>query len=313
MDADFKTMTQEKLFRYFKGLASPEEERQIGAWLLEEPSAQKEFEQAQFLFEGIILHGPAQAQRKRMTFKTVLRYAAGIAAAAVIAVATGHFVRRSTIDELSHEMMALATRPGERAQVTLGDGTVVTLNSDSRLEYPVTFEGNERRVKVNGEALFEVRPDKDHPFIVSTFATDIRVLGTTFNVLADAREHLFSTTLKEGKVQVTSLSDPSDRHLMVPNEVVTLVDGKLLKSRLEDPAALCWVDGLVNLKAESFEALMNRFEKVYGVHFILKANPSIEGLSGELRVSEGVEHALKVLQHVVDFRYEMYGDNILIQ
>ena len=306
-------MTQEKLFRYFKGLASPEEERQIGAWLLEEPSAQKEFEQAQFLFEGIILHGPAQAQRKRMTFKTVLRYAAGIAAAAVIAIATGHFVRRSTIDELSHEMMALATRPGERAQVTLGDGTVVTLNADSRLEYPVTFEGNERRVKVNGEALFEVRPDKNRPFIVSTFATDIRVLGTTFNVLADAREHLFSTTLKEGKVQVTSLSDPSDKHLMVPNEVVTLVDGKLLKSRLEDPAALCWVDGLVSLKAESFEALMNRFEKVYGVHFILKANPSIEGLSGELRVSEGVEHALKVLQHVVDFRYEMYGDNILIQ
>lgn len=306
-------MKQETLFRYFKGLASPEEERQIGAWLLEDPAARKEFEQAQFLFEGIVLHSPAQPKRKPLVIKSILRYAAGIAAAALLAFATGHFVRRDTVRELSHEMMALATRPGERAQVTLSDGTVVTLNADSRIEYPVTFQGGERRVKVDGEALFQVQHDEKHPFIVSTFATDIRVLGTTFNVLSDEQGHVFSTTLKEGEVQVTSLSDPADRYVMQPNEVVTLVDGKLRKSRLEDPAALCWVDGLVSLKADSFEALMNRFEKVYGVHIILKASPSIEGLSGELRVSEGVEHALKVLQHVVDFQYDLYGDNIIIR
>ena len=306
-------MKQETLFRYFKGLASPEEERQIGAWLLEDPAARKEFEQAQFLFEGIVLHSPAHPKRKPLVIKSILRYAAGIAAAALLAFATGHFVRRDTVRELSHEMMALATRPGERAQVTLSDGTVVTLNADSRIEYPVTFQGGERRVKVDGEALFQVQHDEKHPFIVSTFATDIRVLGTTFNVLSDEQGHVFSTTLKEGEVQVTSLSDPADRYVMQPNEVVTLVDGKLRKSRLEDPAALCWVDGLVSLKADSFEALMNRFEKVYGVHIILKASPSIEGLSGELRVSEGVEHALKVLQHVVDFQYDLYGDNIIIR
>ena len=306
-------MKQETLFRYFKGLASPEEERQIGAWLLEDPAARKEFEQAQFLFEGIVLHSPAQPKRKPLVIKSILRYAAGIAAAALLAFATGHFVRRDTVRQLSHEMMALATRPGERAQVTLSDGTVVTLNADSRIEYPVTFQGGERRVKVDGEALFQVQHDEKHPFIVSTFATDIRVLGTTFNVLSDEQGHVFSTTLKEGEVQVTSLSDPADRYVMQPNEVVTLVDGKLRKSRLEDPAALCWVDGLVSLKADSFEALMNRFEKVYGVHIILKASPSIEGLSGELRVSEGVEHALKVLQHVVDFQYDLYGDNIIIR
>lgn len=306
-------MTQETLFRYFKGQASPEEERQIGAWLLEEPGAQKEFEQARFIYEGMVLYAPAQPKRKRLVFNTILRYAAGIAAAAVLAVATGYFVQRKTVDALSGEMMALATRPGERAQVTLSDGTVVSLNADSRIEYPVTFQGRERRVKLHGEALFEVEHDGSHPFVVSTFATDIRVLGTTFSVLADGRENLFSTLLKEGKVQVHNLSDPTDAHVMKPGEVVTLVNGRLHKSLQDDPAALCWVDGLVNLKADSFEALMKRFEKAYGVHIVLKAHPSIEGLSGEIRISEGVEHALKVLQHVVDFRYDIYGDNILIQ
>ena len=306
-------MTQETLFRYFKGEATPEEERQIGAWLLEEPGAQKEFEQAQFLFEASALYAPEKPVRKRTTFRTILRYSAGIAAAALLAVATGLLVRKQTEDRLSHEMMALSTRPGERAEVTLSDGTVVTLNADTRLEYPVTFRGNERRVRIDGEALFRVQHDEKHPFIVSTFASDIRVLGTTFNVLADEHSRLFETTLKEGQVRVTNLANLTDVHTMTPGEVVSLVDGRLQKSVLQDPASLCWVDGLVNLKADSFEALMERFEKVYGVHIILKASPSIEGLSGELRVSEGIEHALKVLQHVVDFQYEHYEGNILIK
>ena len=306
-------MTQETLFRYFKGEATPEEERQIGAWLLEEPGAQKEFEQAQFLFEASALYAPEKPVRKRTTFRTILRYSAGIAAAALLAVATGQLVRKQTEDRLSHEMMALSTRPGERAEVTLSDGTVVTLNADTRLEYPVTFRGDERRVRIDGEALFRVQHDEKHPFIVSTFASDIRVLGTTFNVLADEHSRLFETTLKEGQVRVTNLANLTDVHTMAPGEVVSLVDGRLQKSVLQDPASLCWVDGLVNLKADSFEALMERFEKVYGVHIILEAPPSIEGLSGELRVSEGIEHALKVLQHVVDFQYEHYEGNILIK
>lgn len=306
-------MTQEILFRYFKGQANPEEERQIGAWLLDTPGAQKEFEQAQFLYEGLVLHGQRVQQRKRLTFKTVFRYAAGIAAAAVLVLATGHIVRRQTVDALSHEMMSLETRPGERAEVTLSDGTTVLLNADSRIEYPVTFQGDERHVKIYGEALFKVQHDEAHPFVVSTFVSDIRVLGTTFNVLADPQERLFSTTLMEGSVRVQSLGDPSDVHLMRPGDVVTLVGGRLQKGVQEDPAALCWLDGLVNLNAPSFAALMKRFEKAFGVSIVLKANPSIEGLSGEIRVSEGVEHALKVLQHVVDFDYRIYEDNILIQ
>ena len=290
-----------------------QEDRQIGAWLLEEPAAQKEFEQAQFLFEASALYAPEKPVRKRTTIRIALRYAAGIAAAALLAVATGQLVRKQTEDRLSHEMMALSTRPGERAEVTLSDGTIVTLNADTRLEYPVTFRGDERRVRIDGEALFRVRHDEKHPFIVSTFASDIRVLGTTFNVLADEHSRLFETTLKEGQVRVTNLANLTDVHTMTPGEVVSLVDGRLQKSVLQDPASLCWVDGLVNLKADSFEALMARFEKVYGVHIILKASPSIEGLSGELRISEGIEHALKVLQHVVDFQYEHYEGNILIK
>ena len=66
-------------------------------------------------------------------------------------------------------------------------------------------------------------------------------------------------------------------------------------------------------EARDFQGLMSQFERVYGVHIITRVNPSIEGLSGELRVAEGIEHALKVLQHVVDFKYEIYEGNIIIK
>ncbi|EKC56861.1 protein containing FecR protein domain protein, partial [human gut metagenome] len=63
-------------------------------------------------------------------------------------------------------------------QMTLADGTLVHLNAGTTLEYPVVFSRKDRRVKLTGEALFEVAHNAKHPFIVETFATDLQVLGT---------------------------------------------------------------------------------------------------------------------------------------
>ena len=136
-------MTQEILFRYFRGEASAEEQRQIGAWLLSGEDAQREFEQAHFIYEGMVLYGGSRkpAARKALVYRLrywgrKLSYAAILAAAMVL---TGLGVRYFTTESLSHEMMALQTQPGQRADIELSDGTVVTLNSGSRIEYPTTF------------------------------------------------------------------------------------------------------------------------------------------------------------------------------
>lgn len=310
-------MTQEILFRYFRGQASAEEQRQIGAWLLTGADAQKEFEEAQFLFEGITLYGPSRSESRNPIVRKIIRFArvaSAIAAAVAVIAGTAFLVEHRTLDKLSGEMMAFSTQPGQKADITLTDGTVVSLNADSRLEYPVLFRGKERRVKLEGEALFRVKHDVSHPFIVSNYATDIAVLGTTFEVRAREEEHLFSTTLVEGSVRVQNLANLSDVQLMRPNDVVTLSGGRLNRTTLKRPVTLPWMEGLVSLdEARDFQGLMSQFERVYGVHIITRVNPSIEGLSGELRVAEGIEHALKVLQHVVDFKYEIYEGNIIIK
>ena len=104
-------------------------------------------------------------------------------------------IRRDSIEGLVYEVSGQKNRAAERFnilevpvaaeyQLRLSDGTVVYLNSDSRLKYPEVFTGNERKVYLEGEAYFEVAKDKEHPFKVTAQGVEVNVLGTHFNVNA---------------------------------------------------------------------------------------------------------------------------------
>ncbi|MEY8687034.1 FecR family protein [Bacteroides sp. AN502(2024)] len=98
----------------------------------------------------------------------------------------------------------LRTLHGMECHIVLSDGTKVHLNAESQLTYPICFSNKERIVQVEGEAYFDVAPDKAHPFIVQTPHTSIRVTGTSFNVRAYADEETESTTLISGNVKISS-------------------------------------------------------------------------------------------------------------
>ena len=98
----------------------------------------------------------------------------------------------------------LRTRHGMECLLTLADGTEIHLNANTQLTYPVCFTEKERVVHLEGEARFNVAPDTEHPFIVYTPHTTIRVTGTSFNVRAYADEPTESTTLSEGSVTLLS-------------------------------------------------------------------------------------------------------------
>ena len=185
-------------------------------------------------------------------------------------------------------------------QMALADGTLVHLNAGTTLEYPVVFSHKDRRVKLTGEALFEVAHDAKHPFIVETFATDIQVLGTKFNVLADSENGLFSTTLVEGRVKVTSRKDPAESIILQPNDRVVLEHGRLYKERVPDFDDLCWTEGLIHLKKMPFDELMAIFERAFDVRIEIEREtlPQINVMSGEVRISDGVDYALHVVQLV---------------
>jgi ferric-dicitrate binding protein FerR (iron transport regulator) len=300
-------MEKEELYRYFAGKATDAEKEEIGRWLTEDKDAFSEYRRAQFIFEGAAVYGgEKQAVKKsgRKTFRRFVAIASAAAVAALFFVAGGLIMKHESMDEISSKTLSITTKPGERASITLPDGTFINLNSGTTLTYPAVFTGKERTVYLEGEALFDVKHDEDHPFIVSTFASKVKVLGTEFCVTAEKPEGIFSVYLKEGKVSV-GLNGSSENIIMKPEDIVSLVDGRLTKAVQDDKSALCWLDGLVNIKCDSFSHLMDRLSNAYGIEIEINGEcPSIDGLSGEIRISEGIEHALRSLQHVVSFSYE---------
>ena len=109
---------------------------------------------------------------------------------------------------------------GGEFKLTLSDGTVVHLNSETVLSYPVRFAGDTREVELHGEAYFEVAKDAARPFIVKTSHYNIEVLGTRFNVADYDNDMSVHTTLVEGKVAV---SGPGVRQrILQPNEQFVL-------------------------------------------------------------------------------------------
>lgn len=97
----------------------------------------------------------------------------------------------------------IITQPGTKTHLFLPDSTEVWLNASSSLRFPSAFVGNERRIGLDGEAIFKVYKNKKKPFIVSTSSMDVEAVGTEFDVSAYRGDLKFSTTLAEGKVKIT--------------------------------------------------------------------------------------------------------------
>lgn len=318
-------MTDELLFKYFSNEASAEEVAQIEQWLEEDPARQSEFDSAHYLFNAMILHSDElskmttpgaleKTSRKSKVRRLVYRYAAA-AAAVLIAGLSGVFVEREiNYNKMTAQTNVLEVPAGQRMSVTLSDGTQVQLNGNSRIEYPVIFSRKQRNVKLSGEAFFEVKHDERHPFIVETFASKVEVLGTRFNVYADEASEYFSTALVDGKVKVTTNDETAEQVVLAPDEMVRFVNNHLVVTKVDAENLISWTEGYVNLADTDFESLMHRFENVYGVKIVIEREtmPEIGYKSGKIRVSEGVNFALKLLQHECKFTYtENYETNTI--
>lgn len=110
------------------------------------------------------------------------------------------------------------TAPGIKQRLILSDGTIVTLNSGTSFKYPLSFNGKNREVYLNGEAFFEVHKDREHPFIIHTNKMNVRVLGTAFNIKSYDNESRSETSLIHGSIEVTLNDRAADRIILKPRE-----------------------------------------------------------------------------------------------
>lgn len=122
--------------------------------------------------------------------------------------------------------------PGQKTQLVLPDGTLVWLNSGSRLSYNYQYSTQDRVVNLEGEAFFDVKKDTQYPFIVKTGAVDVKVHGTAFNVSAYTDEDDIMVALLRGKVSLLSATDQKLLTYLSPDQEAT-VSKRSLSCRVE--------------------------------------------------------------------------------
>lgn len=199
---------------------------------------------------------------------------------------------------------------GGECHVVLDDETEVWVNADSKLTYPVAFDGESRKVTLSGEAYFDVKKDS-RSFIVSLASGDVTVLGTAFGVSAYPGYPNY-TTLVRGSVRFTSLRQ--EQVVLTPGEqAVVDISGTLEKRNVDVEEFVGWKDGLFVFKNKSLNAIMDVLERWYGVKTVFQ-DDSLRELeyTGSLERYESINTFLQLLERLKDIHYKIEGNTIIL-
>ncbi len=309
-----KDMSEAMLFRFFAGETTEQETDIIAAWLDEDPVRhQKRLNRMHNLYVVSIMcpevcAAPETREKagivRRMKRSRIVRYASGIAAALLICFGVNYLFFSHRVKTLAEMPSKIEAPAGQHIRFTMSDGSVIDLNSGGSITYPSVFSGRERRVRLSGEAMFDVEPDANRPFVVETFSYEVRVLGTRFNVIADEEKNEFSTALLEGKVSVSHLSN-NENVVLEPDMIASLRNGRLVTDKIKGMDDYLWPEGVISVGGLPFDRLAEKIEKSYNVRIVLEREtpPVIKYTKLKIRISDGVDHAMRILSLASDFTY----------
>ncbi len=251
--------------------------------------------------------------RRRVWLRSLKRLAAS--AAVIVVLLAGGWMARSSVERLTRPMVVY-TQVGERSQAVLPDGTKVWLNSSSRVEYAASFFSRKRRVKMDGEAYFEVSHDRHAPFVVSTNGLDIRVLGTRFNIRNNEDKHLITTVLLEGSVEASVTGERGTALRLHPSQQLTFdTDTKsmLLTDIPTAERSINWIYGRFSFEHNTLEEIAEELNRYYNVDIRFKDDALRQlRFSGDFQVDDGIYHIMSVLQLTYKFNYRIVDNDIEI-
>lgn len=191
----------------------------------------------------------------------------------------------------------VSTPRGGQYHLILVDGTEVWLNASSSVKFPTAFVGNERKVEVTGEVYFEVAKNETKPFIVHTDQSDIKVLGTHFNVNTYADEAYERTTLLEGSVEI---KHGDKKALLKPGQQASFngkVDG-INVSEIEDlEAVIAWKNGYFQFEKSDLPAVMRQISRWYDANVIYNGKIPAKQYTGKIPRNINVAKLIEMLAY----------------
>ena len=319
MDKEYFKILIEK---YLDGNASTAEVKELCEWIKNNDSLDRWIMQAiersdshldEEVYERLYtrikedIESREKKSHRRFSFVPMLRWAA-VVLPIIAALAVYELGLDSKVDTLP---LVVTAESGERAKVQLPDGTKVNINSASQISYPHDFNGERRIVELDGEAYFEVTPDKERPFVVKAAGLEITVLGTAFDVCAYKDDSEVSVVLLTGKVDVAS---ESDRYVMQPDEklVYDRNTGTMQVGKVYSKEYVEWTDGNLRFENESLENIVKVLSRVYNVKIVFdSAFPEGQYFFTGSIGSGGITNALDILSMTSSLHYEV-RDSVIV-
>lgn len=189
-------------------------------------------------------------------------------------------------------------------QLTLPDGTRAWVNAMSILKFPVQFVGRERRVYLEGEAYFDVAEDYNKPFIVEAAGSQIKVLGTQFNV--NAYNAGLTTTLLEGAVTV---SKGEQLEVLKPGQEARIIQQKIEVKLANLPKATAWKDGDFYFEKDNVLEVMQQLQRWYDFEIEYQGNIPDKLFSGNISRNSRLSEVLDMLNFLSDGSTVFEWDN----
>ncbi|MBO1363120.1 FecR domain-containing protein [Prevotella sp. A2931] len=228
-----------------------------------------------------------------------------IAAAALLVFCIGlgaytYFIRKNMTDRLA-EVVETKVEKGQKAQVILPDGTKVWLNSFSQLTYDGAFNQRERRVKLSGEAYFEVTKNRDKHFVVECEGVEIEALGTAFDVKAYPLDSTITTSLTEGRVRV---SDKKSGITLEPNQqlIYNKKGNSFAVAEMDNiNEADFWRKNILYFHSTPLGDIAKTIERMYDVKVVFASTDLARAtFSGTIR-----NNSLENIFHIISLTYPM--------
>ena len=228
---------------------------------------------------------------------------------------SNHLLRYSSYDSIgitdANKNNELIIPKGGEYQVVLADGTKVWLNSASRLIYPQSFMGKERRVVLSGEAFFDVAHDAERPFIVETSRMNVKVLGTRFNVNDYDDNEEVSTTLVNGSVEIFSGGQQAFR--LVPGEQAYGKENELEKREVNVRLYTSWIDGKFLFNNTELEEIAKQISRWYDVEiFFSSENVKKVRFTGAIVKFKPLDDLVRMIESTSQVRFSVKGKTIVI-
>lgn len=331
--------------RYLAGEISPKEQDILDQWLAESEKNVRELElhqkvwqqthidfqaeDSEFVFKNILSKIDDQHEKefierqkpatigKRKFIITFSKIAASLLIIISVWFGYKYINRESEPPVFQVNMVEKQNLAGQKSRVYLPDGSVVWLNSESKLTFPEKFTDEKREVHLSGEAFFDVLRNPEQPFIVRSGNISTTVLGTAFNIRTFEDEGNISVALENGrlKVEIEGNADPSEIYLE-PGEAAKYSknEGVISKEIFDQEQILSWKDGVIVFKDAGTGEVFHTLARWYGVEFKIQNNAGKEEwtYTGTFD-DETLENVLRSISYTKEFKYSINQKTVTIQ